>query len=458
MTWQFNADDYAKRVLSPAREVFKNEGRLPDVFERYALPIDVSDARDIETALDKVTAYWNRYRTNPKYQPLLSMLLAQKEQKEAKGTLLDPLARAALRSIVEKERQERQAALFAALDASVRILAGKGFVTPAECRALVARFERDGLAEVDILGRLHVPIREAAVCLPTDEGLPNAVRTQIRANLALLGKRDLYEFIGFGLCPGSSTSHWTRACKDSGENWRHDRPSIQKTAAQALLGHAQSFIGDPTRYDRAFMFDVAERVRSAVDAAASPRRVSVGQLTALLALVRSRGVLDETVARETVFLVLQEKGVVAEHNGNQPISRAVSVCARGIGIRRLGAQEDQILLHPNTLLPAEVSLRERTTPDSVCRVVIVEQDSALASSRPEANRVVSQANIEIPSDVPVGSPIDITLRLDEDGTLKVRAVEPSSGRELKLEAKVEGVMSQQEVEEKKGMLLKKTVS
>ena len=57
-----------------------------------------------------------------------------------------------------------------------------------------------------------------------------------------------------------------------------------------------------------------------------------------------------------------------------------------------------------------------------------------------------------------GWPIHVTFRLAEDGTLNVSAEEPSSGRDLKLEVKVEGVMSQEEIESSKGLLLKQTVS
>ena len=64
----------------------------------------------------------------------------------------------------------------------------------------------------------------------------------------------------------------------------------------------------------------------------------------------------------------------------------------------------------------------------------------------------------IPPGLPVGSPIHVTFRLAKDGTLQVTASEPSSGRNLCLEAKFEGVMSEQEVEQRKGILMKKVVS
>jgi molecular chaperone DnaK (HSP70) len=64
----------------------------------------------------------------------------------------------------------------------------------------------------------------------------------------------------------------------------------------------------------------------------------------------------------------------------------------------------------------------------------------------------------LPPNLPADSPIHVTFRLEEDGTLRVTAVEPSSGASLKLNLSVDGVMGREEVEEMKGMLLKKNVS
>jgi molecular chaperone DnaK (HSP70) len=64
----------------------------------------------------------------------------------------------------------------------------------------------------------------------------------------------------------------------------------------------------------------------------------------------------------------------------------------------------------------------------------------------------------LPPGLPAGSPIHINFRLTEDGTLQVTASEPSSGQKLELNVVVKSVMSKEEVEKSKGMLLRKTVS
>jgi molecular chaperone DnaK (HSP70) len=61
--------------------------------------------------------------------------------------------------------------------------------------------------------------------------------------------------------------------------------------------------------------------------------------------------------------------------------------------------------------------------------------------------------------LPVGSPSNVTFRLEAEGTLKVKGVEPSSSKELNFELKVEGgVMSREEIKEKRGLIMKQNIS
>ena len=311
MIWQFNADNYKKGVLSPAVDVFKKDGRLPDVFERYALSLDVSDVDEIETALRAVTSYWNKEKTNAKYTQILSMLLGDKEQREAKRTLLDAQARAALRAVVEEERRKRQETCFAGLDASIKVIASKGFVTGDECRALVARFVRDGLAEADILSRLHMKPREAAARLPTDEGLPKSIRTQIRANLGVLGKRDLYDFLG--LPSGSGKTRIHERYRQLEAEWRVHGVDFLKTAAEALLGLVKTTLvdGDPAKYDIARTRDVLDQLRPDIELAASDKRITRDEFRQLVAMAVSYG-LDEAMATDYVLAEAQELGASVE--------------------------------------------------------------------------------------------------------------------------------------------------
>lgn len=120
------------------------------------------------------------------------------------------------------------------------------------------------------------------------------------------------------------------------------------------------------------------------------------------------------------------------------------------------------LIHGNTPVPAEYTETGFGTLEANQQSVLIkvmEQGGHAESPQVSDNNQISDGEISnLPPNLPAGSPIHVTFRLEEDGTLKIRALEPSSTRELKLEVKVEGLMSREEVQEKKGLLLQKTIS
>lgn len=147
--------------------------------------------------------------------------------------------------------------------------------------------------------------------------------------------------------------------------------------------------------------------------------------------------------------------------------KVVNVCSKGFGVVAVDAEDGEkeyvaYLIQHNTPVPVEVTetgfgtLRPNQQQVSVR---VMEQSGQVQSPALEDNKLISEGDIApLPPNLPAGSPIHVTFRLAEDGTLSVTAVEPSSGRDLNLEVKVEGVMSQQEIEASKGMLMKQNVS
>jgi molecular chaperone DnaK len=150
------------------------------------------------------------------------------------------------------------------------------------------------------------------------------------------------------------------------------------------------------------------------------------------------------------------------------VKRKISnVCSKGFGvvaIRDEQSMEEYVafLIHNNTQVPVEVTETGFGTIKANQRDVHIQvMEQAGQSESPDLadNNNLGEGEITgLPANLPAGSPLHITFRLEDDGTLKVSAVEPSSGRNLNLEINVEGVMSPQEVEEKKGILLQKSVS
>lgn len=146
--------------------------------------------------------------------------------------------------------------------------------------------------------------------------------------------------------------------------------------------------------------------------------------------------------------------------------KIVNVSSKSFGVVAVDGETEKdfvaFLIRNNTPVPAEVTetgFGTQTANQRNVHVRVMEQSGQEESQEPSDNTQISEGQIAgLPPNLPAGSPIHVTFRLEEDGTLRVSAVEPSSRRDLSLEVKVEGVMSREEVDEKKGLLLKKNVS
>jgi len=147
--------------------------------------------------------------------------------------------------------------------------------------------------------------------------------------------------------------------------------------------------------------------------------------------------------------------------------KIINVSSKGFGVvavvdRATRRKEVSYLIHNNTPLPAEMTGEYGTVDDGQRKVHIQVMEQAGEVESPELSnnvQIVDGEILDLPRGLPAGSPITVTFHLKEDGTLDVDAVEPSSGKLLRLTAAVrEGVMSVKEVEERKEILFKTTVS
>jgi molecular chaperone DnaK len=148
-------------------------------------------------------------------------------------------------------------------------------------------------------------------------------------------------------------------------------------------------------------------------------------------------------------------------------SKIINVTSKGFGVVVADDEEGVThkvvyMIHNNTPVPVEVTETGFGTLKHNQRSVhirVMEQSGQSESSEIQNNRDLKDGELAgLPPGLPAGSPIHVTFRLEEDGTLKVTAVETTSRQELHLEAKLDGVMSAQEVEERKELMLKKSVS
>jgi len=140
------------------------------------------------------------------------------------------------------------------------------------------------------------------------------------------------------------------------------------------------------------------------------------------------------------------------------------VCSKSFGVVTEDASEKQtvvFLIHNNTRVPQNVTQQfgTLTANQRIVDIQIMEQAGQTESPDVADNKLVTQGEIaDLPPGLPAGSPIDISFQLEADGRLTVSAIEPSSGKSLRLEARLEGVMTKEEIKAKKGLLLQKQVS
>jgi molecular chaperone DnaK len=107
------------------------------------------------------------------------------------------------------------------------------------------------------------------------------------------------------------------------------------------------------------------------------------------------------------------------------------------------------LIHANTPLPVtrtEERFGTILTGQESVRIQVFEQAGSSPSAEVEHNRRVLDGELTKIGSLPAGSVIKITVKIALDGRLTVIAHEPVSGRELTLEAFVEGVVDSAETE------------
>lgn len=140
------------------------------------------------------------------------------------------------------------------------------------------------------------------------------------------------------------------------------------------------------------------------------------------------------------------------------------VCSKGFGIVAINENEEEFvafLIHKNTSLPAEVAEEFGTFVDnqSSVELKVMEQNGDESPNLADNNQIGFGDLVGFPANLPAGSPIIVTFRLEKDGTLKVKGVEPSSGTDLNFDIKVEnGVLSREEIQQKRGLMRKQNIS
>ena len=130
-------------------------------------------------------------------------------------------------------------------------------------------------------------------------------------------------------------------------------------------------------------------------------------------------------------------------------TQAVAVLPRGVGVLVRDSDDPEglrefvhHLLTANTPLPAEATAPFATILDrqTTVRIQVFEQAGAVVSEEMAHNRRVLDGEFSGLPDRSAGSRVDVTISVGLDGRLSVTAREAKRGKELALEAYVEGVV------------------
>lgn len=185
----FDPNGYRKRVLATVEK--RGGPDHSDPFELYDLPVsdELSDA-DVAARVDEVWAFWQRQRDHPKYRVLVALLVAAHAERSAE--LLDPRRRSMAVIRVRQQREQRDSARFALLDAAVsRLVSRHGGVPEDKVEGLYEVGALAGLERAEVERRLRRhrlvdPVGQS-VTTPTST-IDAGRRRQVRALLDELGR------------------------------------------------------------------------------------------------------------------------------------------------------------------------------------------------------------------------------------------------------------------------------
>jgi len=165
--------------------------------------------------------------------------------------------------------------------------------------------------------------------------------------------------------------------------------------------------------------------------------------------------------QERIVALAQRTGVDEAALARMAAKQITNVLPKAFGVRLVdttkpGWQNDNMaasyvahLVHADEKLPSgprplEASTLVHHQPD--LEIVVYEQAGGEESPDLSANKPVDRGNGLITGlpPLPAGSPIDIMMTVDDEGLLTVRAIEPTSGKNLTIEVRV-SVLTEEEV-------------
>lgn len=243
----------------------------------------VEDPKVIEAAITAKVGEWSKQRNHPTDGNKYSQYLGWVPQ--IKRTFSDPVTRKAEADEARQLRGQKQKEVFQELDKAVKMLGSKGHIFQSEFNKLVAQ---SNLPEAEVRNRIKVPIKPdpTGSTVPDDgiKPIESSVFRAIEAELKVLGKKDLYDFLG--VAPTSSLSTLITKTDEI------DRVTKTKSTKDASFTSTQSLVGQCKTIFR------SEETRKGYEKAA--QLANLHTLLPLLHLAGEDGVIDASEYEELV--------------------------------------------------------------------------------------------------------------------------------------------------------------
>ncbi|GAB3203375.1 hypothetical protein GCM10027261_44750 [Geodermatophilus arenarius] len=316
----FDGNGYRKRVLAAIER--RGGPDATDPFEVYDLPLEAAGSlTDDEVArrVDDVWAFWQKQRDHPKYRGLVTALLRSHDALAAQ--LRTPGGRQWLAGQTRAERERREAARFAALDAALeRLVERFGGVPADKVAGLRGMAAAAGLDDAAFEARLrgHRLLGAEAPAAPAEPADAAVVLRQVRDGLEELGRIEgarvpsLHALLEL---PPTADRETVRRRRDAllVVN-RQRRPDRRRALVDDLLAAAGTLLvdGDPAVYLDALADDVRAALRPRVTAAVLVEdRLTPADAYLLLQEAQAAG-LDPQRAAAVVTGLAREAGAMGD--------------------------------------------------------------------------------------------------------------------------------------------------
>jgi hypothetical protein len=272
---------------------------------------DANNAAAIQAQIAAKQNEWSRGRNHPTKGKHCQMYLALIPK--IKDLMLKDAERQQEADEAKKLLTQRQADALKEFDEQAAVAAGKGYLTDADVAALAARF-KGALTDADVRARaqkLGIALQKG----PTKQAvnrprLDSADETRIADNLAIVGKANLYEFLGLGLSATART-----LLSKANDVYADVRKIATKDAAisaqQDLAGDCMKvFTSEKERekYDGSLAWTALDGISKLAEAGgAGEGRISAGTMDRILEAGKKQGIGDSEVI-DAVQAVAKQRG------------------------------------------------------------------------------------------------------------------------------------------------------